>query len=110
MKLDTLLEQMHHNDVIEQINTQLEESSMAWSRKGTELVKKYVCSSGPRKGRKVSNMSQCAAPIDLKARLSMKRTKAAKGAKMARKAKKTKKINPASRRAAALNRMTKRKK
>ena len=74
-----------------------------WGRKGTKLVRKYRCTSGRRKGRTVTNMSQCFAAPDPKKRASMKRTKARLGGRMARKARKTKRINPASRRVQAMN-------
>jgi hypothetical protein len=59
---------------------------------------------GNRKGRIVSNMSQCYAAPDVKKRMTLKRTKARLGGRMARKAKRTKRINPASRRLKILNR------
>jgi hypothetical protein len=77
-----------------------------WGRKGTKLVRKYRCTSGTRKGRTVSSMSQCFAAPDPKKRAIFKRTKARLGAKMIRKAKKTKRVNPASR---TLKRLNKRK-
>lgn len=73
------------------------EAKMVWAKKGSKLTRKYRCTVGKRKGRVVSNPSQCNAPVDLKKRFTLKRTKAAKGARMARKARKTKKFNPASR-------------
>lgn len=77
-----------------------------WGRKGTKLVRKYRCTSGQRKGRTVSNMSQCFAAPNPKKRAALKRTKARLGARMIRKAKKTKRINPASK---TLKRLNKRK-
>jgi hypothetical protein len=74
-----------------------------WGRKGTKLVRKYRCTTGTRKGRTVSSMSQCFAAPDPKKRATLKRTKARLGAKMARKAKKTKRVNPASRTLSRLN-------
>jgi hypothetical protein len=58
---------------------------------------------GKRAGRVVSTPSQCSAPIDLKKRFTLRRTKAIKGARMARKARRTKKFNPASRMVQKLN-------
>ena len=74
-----------------------------WGRKGTKLVRKYRCTSGRRKGRTVTNMSQCFAAPDPKKRATLKRTKARLGARMIRKAKKTKRVNPASRTLKRLN-------
>lgn len=75
-----------------------------WARSGKKVVRKYRCTTGNRKGRVVSNISQCFAAPDIKKRIKMKHTKARLGARMARKARKTKRINPASRRVQALNR------
>ena len=79
------------------------EEKMIWARSGTNVVRKYRCAGGPRKGRIVAKMSQCFAAPDIKKKTNMKRTKARLGGKMARKAKRTKRINPASRRVQALN-------
>ena len=81
-----------------------ESAKMAWARKGNKIVKKYRCTAGKRKGRIVSKPAQCSAPIDIKKRLTLKKTKAKFGAKMARKSKKTKRTNPASKRLKGLNR------
>ena len=80
------------------------EEKQVWARKGTSLVRKYRCTSGTRNGRIVAEPTQCFAPINVKQRALMKRTRARLGKKMARKAKKTKRINPASKRVKALNR------
>jgi hypothetical protein len=80
------------------------EEGQTWARSGKKVVRKYRCSSGPRKNRIVSKMAQCFAAPDIKKRQAFKRTKARLGAKMVRKAKKTKRINPASKRVQALNR------
>jgi hypothetical protein len=72
------------------------EEKQVWARKGTSLVRKYRCTSGTRNGRIVAEPTQCFAPIDVKQRALMKRTRARLGKKMARKAKKTKRTNPAS--------------
>ena len=79
------------------------EESQVWARSGKKVVRKYRCSGGQRKGRIVSNISQCFAPINAKKRAQMKRTKARLGGRMARKAKRTKRMNPASRRVQAMN-------
>ena len=80
------------------------EEKQVWARSGKKVVRKFRCTSGPRKGRIVAQMSQCFAAPDVKKRATLKRTKARLGKKMARKARRTKKINPASRRVQALNR------
>lgn len=81
-----------------------ESAMMVWARSGNKIVRKYRCTSGQRKGRIVSKPDQCSAPINLKKRMTLKKTKAAKGARMSRKSKKTKRINPASQRLKRLNR------
>lgn len=80
----------------EKYNTVLTEAKVVFARRGKAVTKKFRCTVGKRKGRVVSNPQQCAAPIDLKKRFVLKRTKAQKGARMAKKAKLTKRINPAS--------------
>lgn len=80
------------------------EEGQTWARSGKKVVRKYRCSSGPRKNRIVSKMAQCFAAPDIKKRQQFKKTKARLGSRMARKAKRTKRINPASKRVQALNR------
>jgi hypothetical protein len=80
------------------------EARMVWRKSGNKVKRGVRCTAGRRKGRVVSNASQCSAPIDIKKRLTLKRSKAKFGARMARRAKMTKRRNPASRRVAALNR------
>tara|TARA_Y100000385_G_C12612644_1_gene433626 strand:+ start:232 stop:531 length:300 start_codon:yes stop_codon:yes gene_type:complete len=85
------------------------EAQMVWARKGNQIARKYRCSVGQRKGRLVSNPSQCGKPIDIKKRLTLRKTKARMGKRMARKAQKTKKFNPASKAVQRLNKVGKRK-
>ena len=80
------------------------DEGQTWARSGKKVVRKYRCSSGPRKNRIVSKITACFAAPDIKKRATFKRTKARLGKRMARKAKKTKRINPASRRVQAMNR------
>lgn len=80
------------------------DEGQTWARSGKKVVRKYRCSSGPRKNRIVAKMAQCFAAPDVKKRMQFKKVKARLGARMARKAKKTKRINPASKRVQALNR------
>ena len=77
---------------------------VAWKRRGNEIKKQFRCSSGPRKGRVVATPSQCFKPIDIKKRMTLKRTKAKMGGRLQRKAGRTKKFNPISRRLKTLNR------
>ena len=76
---------------------------LVWAKAGNRAVRKYRCNSGSRRGRVVAQAAACFSPIDIKKRLSMKRTKAKLGSKMARKAQKTKRINPVSRRIRSMN-------
>jgi hypothetical protein len=80
------------------------EAQLVWARKGNKVARKYRCTVGQRAGRLVSNPGQCGAPIDIKKRMILKRTKARAGARMARKAQRTKRFNPASRAVQRLNR------
>jgi len=90
---------MFITEVIEPIT----EARMVWRRSGNTVKRAVRCTSGPRRGRVVSTSAQCSKPIDVKKRVTLKKTKSRMGNRMARKAKKTKRINPASRRIAALN-------
>ena len=87
---------------IDPIEDDLEEGQ-TWARSGKKVVRKYRCTSGPRRNRIVAKMSQCFAAPDPKKRMQMKKTRARLGSKMMRKAKKTKRINPASKRVQSLN-------
>jgi len=77
---------------------------VAWKRRGNKLTKQFRCSSGPRAGRVVASPSQCFKPVDIKKRMTLKRTKAKMGGRLQRKAGRTKKFNPISRRLSTLNR------
>jgi len=82
------------------------ESRMVWRRMGKKIKRAVRCTSGRRKGRVVSKPSQCTAPINMKKRMTLKRTKARMGKRISRKANRTKRLNPASRRLRSLNRST----
>ena len=90
------------------------ETALVWARKvnpkskfAPKLVQKFKCTSGLRAGRKVSNLAQCTAPIDISKRNSMKLTRAKTKVMQARRTKKTKNINPAANMARKLNRFRK---
>ena len=87
---------------IDPIEDDLEEGQ-TWARSGKKVVRKYRCTSGPRRNRIVAKMSQCFAAPDPKKRMQMKKTRARLGSRMMRKARKTKRINPASKRLKSLN-------
>jgi len=80
------------------------EAKMVWAKRGKKIVRKVRCTSGPRKGRMVSNAGQCSKPINLKKRMTLKKTRAKMGRRMARRAARTKRRNPVSKRVARLNR------
>lgn len=82
--------------------TQIDEK-MAWAKRGSKVVRKFRCSSGPRTGRIVKDLGQCFAAPDVAKRHRLLVTKARLGKRMAKRAKRTKKINPASKRVKALN-------
>tara|TARA_Y100000782_G_C10136725_1_gene245269 strand:- start:740 stop:1021 length:282 start_codon:yes stop_codon:yes gene_type:complete len=87
-----------------EVTEPLIETKLVWAKKGkNNITRKYRCSFGKRKGRVVASPMQCSAPIDMKKRFQLKKTKARLGSKMIRKAKKTKRFNPASKRVRALN-------
>jgi hypothetical protein len=67
-----------------------------WAKRGAKVVRKFRCTSGPRKNRTVTDIGQCFAPPDIAKRNRLKLTKARLGAKMARKAKRTKRTSGAS--------------
>jgi len=90
-------------------NCNVVEAQLVWARKGKSLTRKYRCSVGKRAGRLVSSPSQCSAPIDIKKRMTLKRTKAKMGKRLQKKAQRTKKFNPASRALQRLNKVTRRK-
>lgn len=85
------------------------DEKQVWARSGKQVVRKYRCTSGMRKGRVVAKPAQCFAPPDVKKRVKLKQTKARLGARMIRKAKRTKKFNPASRRVASMNKAVRKK-
>ena len=79
------------------------EEKQVWARSGQKVVRKYRCAGGRRNGRVVSSVSSCYSPVDIKKRMTLKRTKAKQGKRMARVARKTKRINPVSKRIQRLN-------
>lgn len=80
------------------------EARMVWRRMGNTIKRAVRCTSGRRAGRVVSNIGQCSKPIDMKKRLTLKRTKARMGKRLARKSQRTRRMNPASRRLKTMNR------
>ena len=81
----------------------VEEAKAVWARTGNTIKRKVRCMSGHRKGRVVSNAAQCFKPIDIKKRMTLKKTKAKMGSRITRKASRTKRLNPISKRLQKLN-------
>jgi len=81
------------------------EAQLVWARKGNKIARKFRCAVGQRAGRVVSDPSQCSKPIDIKKRITLRKTKARMGARMARKAQRTKRMNPASKAVQRLNKV-----
>ena len=94
---------MKIDEIIVETTEEICETRMAWARKGNKIVRKYRCTSGARKGRVVSNPTQCSKPIDMKKRMNMKRMKAANKTKIKRKSARTRRTNPASKMLKRLN-------
>jgi hypothetical protein len=84
------------------------EARMVWRKMGNKVKRAVRCTSGRRKGRVVTSAAQCHKPVDIKKRMTLRRTKAKMGARMSRKSKRTKRMNPASRRLKTLNKSTNR--
>lgn len=94
---------MKLNDIIGEQDS-LFETKMVWAKSGKKVVRKYRCTMGNRKGRVVSDPSQCSRPVNMKKRFTLRRTKAQKGSRMTRKAQRTKRTSAASKMVKALNR------
>jgi len=74
-----------------------------FGRKGGETVRKYRCTSGPRRGRIVSKATTCNAPLSPTKSMKFKAVRARKGASQAQKTRITKRTNAASRRLKGYN-------
>lgn len=79
------------------------EARMVWRKMGNTIKRAVRCTGGRRKGRVVAAVGQCSAPLDMKKRLVLKRTKAKMGKRLTLKARRTKRVNPTSKRVARLN-------
>lgn len=76
-----------------------------WSRSGGKMVRKYRCTSGPRKNRIVSKPAVCTQPKKVGSIMSIKKAKARRGSTIRVKTARTKRAT-GSRRIAKLNRPT----
>ena len=88
---------------LDELGDDITEARMVWRKSGNKIKRGVRCTSGRRKGRVVSTATQCAAPIDMKKRMTLKKTKAKFGKRLARKARRTKRVNPISKRLKSLN-------
>ena len=80
------------------------EARMVWRKQGNKIVRAVRCTGGPRKGRVVKSGGDCAKPINIKKRMTLKKTKARMGKRMSRKAQRSKRLNPTSKRLKSMNR------
>ena len=88
---------------LDELGDDITEARMVWRKSGNKIKRGVRCTSGRRKGRVVSTATQCAAPIDMTKRMTLKKTKAKFGKRLARKARRTKRVNPISKRLKSLN-------
>ena len=79
-----------------------------WGKSGNKQVRKYRCTSGQRKGRIVAKAATYNAPINQKARITLKKTKRKKQNKINIATAKTKRTSAPSRRLKSLNKRPKR--
>ncbi len=103
-----LLRELYTSTPPTESNDELIGEKQVWARNGKKVVRKYRCSGGKRHGRIVATPASCFAAPNMKARLTLKKTKARLGKRMIRKAKRTKRQNPASRRVQAMNKSSRR--
>lgn len=75
-----------------------------WGRSKGKIVRKYRCTTGPRKGRQVASPSTCNAPKRVKSMISMKKAKR-RGSAIKVKTSRTKKFYGASPRITKLNKI-----
>jgi len=84
--------------------------TQVWSNsKHGKSVRKYRCTSGPRKGRTVAKPSTCNAPKRMSSSISLKKTKSRKGTQLKFKTHRTKKHKSGGIRVARLNKPNRRK-
>lgn len=79
-----------------------------FAKSGNKTTRKYRCTSGSRKGRIVAKASTCSAPKNVKASVTLKRTKRRKSPTMSVKSTRSKTANPGSVRAAKSNKSSRR--
>ena len=75
----------------ESYNTIVSEAKVIFRKRGDKVSRAFRCTVGPRRGRPVANPQQCAAPINLKKRYVLRRTRAQK---CRQESTKTKRLSP----------------
>ena len=80
-----------------------ESATTTFGRSKGKVVRKYRCTSGSRKGRIVAKASTCNAPVNIKSKLTMKKTRARKSPMIGIKTKFQKRMGAQSKRIARLN-------
>jgi hypothetical protein len=85
-----------------QVNEIIAEA-VAWKRQGNKVTRKYRCTTGPRKGQVRASPAACNAPINVKARHTLNRTKTRTSAHGRFRQQRTKRRDPISRRLTTLN-------
>ena len=80
-----------------------EAATTTYGRSKGKVVRKFRCTSGSRKGRIVAKAATCNAPINAKAKLTMKKTRARKSPLIGIKSKFQKRMGAQSQRIARLN-------
>lgn len=81
----------------------IEAATTTYGRSKGKVVRKYRCTSGTRKGRIVAKASTCNAPINVKSKLTMKKTRARKSPMIGIKTRFQKRMGAQSKRIARLN-------
>jgi hypothetical protein len=81
----------------------LEGATMAWTRKGSNLSRKFRCTSGPRKGRVMASPASCNKPLDIHRSKQLKVTKSQKSSHIKTRGKITRRSGSSSVKLARLN-------
>ena len=74
-----------------------------FGKSGGKVVRKYRCTSGSRKGRLVAKAATCSAPKNVKASVTLKKTRRSKGSALDVKRSRTKRSTVASQRVRKAN-------
>ena len=74
-----------------------------FAKQGNKSVRKYRCTSGPRKGRVVAKAATCNAPINVKKSVQLKKTRRSKGQTIDVKRSRTTRTSPTTQKLKRLN-------